>query len=724
MKNEHIMTKSSKKGVFLAIVILFSVFLILIPSNGYATEINITSIGLEETTIITLKNDSTQEIKTFRIWLQEDVNFKSFKTEKGWTGEKTPQGVIIFTSFETIKTGEVVKFGIKTDQGNPIINWKGLNEKNEIIETGFVNYRASIPTPIENLNIINNDKISSSSDGKIFSNSTFRIIPDKPNSGSTIRVTGDNFEKSQKFNFYINTEKIGNFETDENGYFITTMEIPNIQTNERVEFKIKNNQGQEKIVSLRIGNDENRIPVESQQLSMNNIPNIMHRGDILDVYGMGTPSKSITIQILNSEKIITNTRTANVDSKGNWKLTEAVMIPYDAPFGKYSIIVSDGEKQILKNWQVQTNKIILLNPTKIVFNAGELIKFNGTAVPNNPLELVLEDHLGDEIISKTIDVGESGFVEFEYQSRENDDKEGTWILIATQGNEKEFIYVGYDQMPTIPIKFVFDKTNYKSSETAVIEFIGEPLDNLTLIIISPSGTIKEKEVPIKLRADGRITYELKLLGYESGTYSAVIKKSGTQTVESFSVGLQIGSGSIDAKITQTEYLVGDGILLLGKTNPHTLMTVTLIDPNGKQVKTLEMSSNNVGAFTESRLKIPSNGNVGVWKINVVSGTNIDAIEFNVFSTGLQGLSVEVTKEVKPGEMIQIDIIATHKTSITMQIIDEAGTIVDKTLMCNTTKEFVCETFWPVPKSTIPGTFTLKVNDAISETEATFKVIPN
>jgi len=28
MKNEHIMTKSSKKGVFLAIVILFSVFLI------------------------------------------------------------------------------------------------------------------------------------------------------------------------------------------------------------------------------------------------------------------------------------------------------------------------------------------------------------------------------------------------------------------------------------------------------------------------------------------------------------------------------------------------------------------------------------------------------------------------------------------------------------------------------------------------------------------------
>ena len=33
--------------------------------------------------------------------------------------------------------------------------------------------------------------------GEIFSESTFRIIPDKPNVGSTIRVTGENFGASQ-----------------------------------------------------------------------------------------------------------------------------------------------------------------------------------------------------------------------------------------------------------------------------------------------------------------------------------------------------------------------------------------------------------------------------------------------------------------------------------------------------------------------------------------------
>ena len=38
------------------------------------------------------------------------------------------------------------------------------------------------------------------------------------------------------------------------------------------------------------------------------------------------------------------------------------------------------------------------------------------------------------------------------------------------------------------------------------------------------------------------------------------------------------------------------------------------------------------------------------------------------------------------------------------------------LMCNTTKEFKCETFWSTPKNIIPGTYTIKAYDAISSNE--------
>jgi len=102
MKKITDMKKFSKRGIFLSVIILFSISLIITPLNGYAEEIDVKSVGLDKTTIITLTNDGSKDVKTFRIWLSQDTNFQSFKTERGWIGEKTPQGVIIFTSSESI----------------------------------------------------------------------------------------------------------------------------------------------------------------------------------------------------------------------------------------------------------------------------------------------------------------------------------------------------------------------------------------------------------------------------------------------------------------------------------------------------------------------------------------------------------------------------------------------------------------------------------------------
>ena len=67
MSKIDIMTKSGKKGIILATVMLFSGFLLLIPTSAHAEEITVKSIGLDETTIITLTNESVKEVKSFRI---------------------------------------------------------------------------------------------------------------------------------------------------------------------------------------------------------------------------------------------------------------------------------------------------------------------------------------------------------------------------------------------------------------------------------------------------------------------------------------------------------------------------------------------------------------------------------------------------------------------------------------------------------------------------------
>ena len=722
MKNQNSTNKSSMRGISISILVLFSISLILIPSEGYAEEIDVVSNGLDETAIITVANNSDKEINTFRVWLGGEFNFESFKTEKGWTGEKNEQGVIIFTSSETIKPNELVKFGIKADKINPVINWKALDQENKIIDTGVIKLnKLSEVNQNPDIKLDQNYKNEGTS---IFTESTFRVIPDKPNAGSTIRVTGDQFAASQKFEFYIDTEKIGDFITDENGHFITTMKIPNVEKESRVDFKIIGHDQTEKKMSLRLGENENRLSeTKNIKLEVKGISNIVYPGDILNLEGTGIPGKVIIVEIANPEKDIINTRTVKIDNVGNWKMLESINIPFDAVLGKYSITVSDGINHILKNWNVETNKTIIINPEKVKFDAGELIKFTGTALPNIPLELILEDSLGDEMTSDILEVDSSGVVEFEYQTTENDDKEGTWTLIATQKNTKEFIYVGYDEIPTIPVNLEFDKKTYQNTDTAIISLVGKPSDKVTLMIITPSGNTQGTDEIIQLREDGRGEHDLDLSGYTSGIYTAVAKISGSQSSEIFSVGLQVGSGPIDAKTTQTEYQQGERILLLGSTKPNTLMTATLVDPNGMKVKTVEMPSNNIGTFTEERLRIPSNGEPGLWTINVASGTNLDTVELNVFSTILEGMTVKTAEEIKQGELLKISIIASHKTSVIIEITDMDGGVISD-LGCTTTKEFVCETFWAVPKDAIPGTYTIKVNDAISSNETTFEIKMN
>jgi len=719
------MNKSINRKISISIIILFSISLMLIPLEVYADEVNVVSVGLDETAIITAINNSNNEIKTFRVWLGDDFNFKSFKTEKGWTGEKNQQGVIIFTSSETVKPNELVKFGLKTDKINPAINWKALDQENKIIDTGIIKL-SKLSEVNQNSNIelnqnYNNNGIS------IFSESTFKVIPDKPNPGSTIRITGDQFAELQKFDFYIDNKKIGNFITDRNGNFITTMQIPDIEKKGKIDFKIIGYDEIEREISLELGEKEKRITKdENIRLEVKGVPNIVNQGDILEIEGKGSPGSSVIVKIINSKEIMTNTEIAEVDNNGIWKLSEPISIPLDAIFGEYTVMVSDtvsdGGKKIIKKWNVETSKVIIINPEKIKFDAGELIKFMGTAVPNIPLELILEDSLGYEMASDILQVSDSGIIEFEYQTIENEDVEGTWTLIATQKNNKEFIYVGYDIMPIIPVNIGFDKSNYKNTEKPMISLAGKPSEKVSLIIISPSGSVIGSDIVIELKADGRGEHNLDLSGYLSGIYTAVIKKGGSQSNETFSVGLLTGSGEINAKVTQTEYIQGERILLLGTTtNANSLMIVNLIDPNGNEIKSLEIASNSERMFSEERLKIPSNGEVGVWQISISSGANLDQVEFNVFSATEEGMSIKSTEKVALGDLLKIGITASHKTSIIIEIIDFEGTNIQE-LTCTTTKEFKCETFWSIPKDTIPGTYNIRAHDAISSAEKMFEII--
>ena len=632
------------------------------------------------------------------------------------TGEKTPQGVIIFTSTDPIKPGESVKFGVKTDKISSGINWKALDKENRQIDTS-----KTLPEELSAMqqnNQIEDTKDEIKNDAESMTKeSLFRIVPEKPNVGSNIRVTGDEFGPSQEFDFYINSEKIGSFKTDSDGHFMATMKIPDDQEPERVDFKVKSKDGEERKVSLRIDEVETRIPPsENVKLTVQGIPNIVHRGDLLEVFGTAQPNSAITAKVTTSEGEVINTRTAEVDSKGNWEAEEPILIPLDTPFGKYSAIISDGRDEILVRWTVESAKDILITPVTLKAEPGEIMKFNGTALPNIPIELILEDPLGKELASDIVQIDDSGIVEFEYKTSQTSTK-GTYTLIATQEGEKEFVFAGLGQLPTIPVNFEFDKLNYKPGDTAIISLSGKPSDKVSLLIIDPSDKPKGEAISITLQADARGTHSLDLDGFASGVYTAVVSKGSTQSSEIFTVGLQTGSGEISITTTKGEYHPGDSILVLGNTNANILLTVNLIDPDGNVVKTKETFSDKSGKISEDSFRIPSDGEPGIWTVNAKSGANFDNIEIEVLGTVYDGIVVSITESPKLdgiNDFMNFHIYGAQQT-VEIEIIDETGKIIEK-LEFPASGQGQVNQPWRIPDDTESGTYTIKVSDAFNSVE--------
>ena len=716
MGDLEFMNESSMRGIFLSVALLFLITVLAIPA--YAEEIDVKSIALEETTIIELTNDLDKDINTFRIWLGSDFSFKSFKTEKGWIGEKTPQGVIIFTSSEPIKKGESVKFGVKTDKVSSGINWKVLDKNDKQLDTGKVLAKElpKVTQNPENTQQTNQNNLVTS----ISKDSDFRIIPNKPNVGSTIRVTGDKFGPSQEFDFYINANKIGSFQTDKDGNFMTTMKIPENLQADRVDFKIKDKKGEEKTLSIRLGEVENRILTSNDvKLTVLGLPDVVHRGEFLEIFGTGNPNGGITLEITGPDGETVRTRAAEIDNKGNWAL-EPLIVPLDRPFGKYIGTITDGRESKTASWVIESDKKIIITPISLKFEPGEIIKFNGTALPNKAIELLLENPLGKEIFSDIFQTDESGIIEFEFPTTQST-PEGTYTLIATQEQDKEFIYVGLGQLPSIPVNFKFDKLNYKTGDTATISITGKASDVVTLLIVDPSDQPEGDSISITLQADGRGTYLLDLDGYGSGVYTAVVSKGSAKSSEIFTVGLQTGSGEISINTTKLEYHPGDPILILGDTGSNVLLTIEMIDPEGEIIKTKETFSDKKGKISEDAFRIPSDAESGVWKIHAKSGSNFDTVEIDVLAVVQEGLiiSVEDAQESYLGNSKILHIYGATQT-VKIEIIAEDGEIIDK-LSLQASKAGEINLPWFIPEDTVPGTYTIRASDAFDIVEKQFEI---
>ena len=630
-------------------------------------------------------------------------------------GKNTPQGVIIFSSQDLLKPGEVVKFGIKTSVEKPVINWKALDTNGNIIKTAQT---------ITDTKITDTKEIIQPKSVAIKDDSTFRLIPAKLSPGSDFRVIGNNFVPNQSLNFYINEKITNTFSTDSNGSFLITNQVPESTNAERTQFLISDSVGAETEISIRLTEQEKRTIGQSLQLVFDETPTTVKRGESITLQGVATPENTLTITSSQNTLGIISIETITTGSDGKWSF-ENLFSP-ELELETITIKISDGKDLIERNIDVISSKLIRINSEEPRYEPGDVITFTGNAIANTDLLYYLEDPKGSEIISDLITVDSSGIITFEIQT-ELSQMKGTYVLHANQGKENGISVVGLGEEPVEVIVVDSTKLNYNTNEKIKIQIQGQPNATVAIIILDDSSKEKISDT-VNLGADGFHTYEIESNELSVGTYVIEVRHGKARGDTVFSIGLTQGSGVITMQTTKDEYNAGESILLMGNTGANSLLTLTLYNSEGTIVKQVEVFTSKNGAFQSDKFRISNDPEIGQWSIKAKSGGNTAEHSFTVTKI-LEGVAVLVDKESRTYSLSEIITIsgagANPSTALDIKFLDSGGNEISDKLTIYATNTGAYITSIPVaviiPSDLVPGEFTILVEDPLTSSSTTITV---
>lgn len=692
-------------------LVLFTSFILVgfTLDDVLAEEKKITSqsFSFENTSIIEFTNNGIKEIKTIRIWLV-DSSLNSFKSENGWISTITPQKVIVFTALEPLKTNETVKFGIKTENSNPLIQWEALDKEGNNIDIG--------KTQSQTIRSFVSSQEQSLIDDMtgILSESTFKVVPKNSHPGSTIRITGDNFAPNYNLKLFLSDTQLKSFETDENGHFMLTIKIPKKINAEQINFVLKDKQENEKTTSLYLTEIKQKIP-ENIDFTVFEIQNEFSRTDKIEFSGTASPDVPIIIKVKNPRGDLFSTKIKKTDSQGYW--FASIYILPTAQIGKYSAEITDGKSIIIKSLDIFFSKNIHIFPTKLKFKSEEIIKFNGTANPGEQIDIKLIDPQRNEVLSKNFIVNPSGFFEIEYPTLSSSSK-GTYILYAFQEHETEIIFVGLDEYPKKTLSAKLNNVNYRAGDVATIGITGANTKNLKLLILDQNGNEKFSD-KIEIGRDGKINYPLNLTRYSTGVYTLLVSISSLQISEVFTVGLQPSSIPITLDMSKNTYNPGQSIFMTGKFEPNTLVYLLLIDPDGFIINEKESFVNKNGNLPGNNFMIPNDAAFGKWIVRAESVLHSANFEFQVNPSEKEEQGVRVTDifSSSAGKFITIDGFVIEEQMVEIIIEDPYGNAIFKTHVRTTeTGEF--NLLWKVPPEHVSGTYSVIVIDSFEQTTST------
>ncbi len=706
------------KSVIIFAIIVGSISTMYTTHSAFAAPefVTVTSTNTAGATVISVSNsaNNTADITSFTLQINGDGTFKSFKSENGWQGVKTST-TLAFSTTNPLKPGDTISFEIKTDQQSPTFTWKTSDANNVDRETGEI--RVQSTTTIQQPGNDNSDKSSPGSDGTtqtppptprgILDTSVFRIIPSSPSPGSHIRVVGLSFSALASLDLYVGSDKIGTFSSNDKGNFVATVVLPDSEQPGSVNFVLKDLQGNQKSFSTNIKSQSNNHQASQVSIPLTlDVDPIYHQGDTKIISGTADPQSTVTITLLDSKGNPITTTTAETDKDGKYSITDVV--PIDRDLGKYTVTASDGKTQVTKQYSIVTTHNISVTPSATKYEPGQTVSMNGTSISNQLVHFIIKDPTNQQVYAQDANVTSYGTVSISYKIADSAIK-GTYSVDITQGTDHVIVFFGVGQDVEQPITVTLDKLSYQNTDKPVVSVTGPSSSTLNLIIVDPSDKQKFADI-INLGSNGQASYSFNLTSYTSGIYSAVVSHAEEKVEKSFAVGLSTSTGAIALNTVKDSYLPGDNIIIIGTANANSLLQITLTDPNGQIVKSVQTFTDKTGHFSSFDFSIPSIAVPGTWKLDGISGVNHQSVPIIVKSSK-QAITVHLDRTsgvYTRGDIVAISGSDAGVTASVKITINSNSTVID-TLPTSATNRGDYVTDWQVPRNVNPGVYTVEAS---------------
>jgi len=712
----NVMRKYSTNAIFLSALLVLSIFTLISISEVNAAEvISVNAKGYENTIIIEFENESASKIKTIKVWPGGEVTFTSFKSEPGWGGGKYSDGkLLIFTATNTLNSGESVKFGLVTDEKVNAINWKVLDPNDNDIDKGKISIRVISETSSDILEEESKEVEQAKEAGSELYG-TKKFIPEQIRLGSDIRLVGSGFGSEKNLKLYLDSTILKSVNTDKQGNFLTTISIPDAYNIGTSEFIIKDEFENIQTTNINIGESKNRF-LKTSEFEIDSIPAEIRYEETLTISGSAYPQSAIIIAFENNERILEKTRVISANANGEWVFEETIERTDD--LGEKFVIFKNNNDKTTKNLTVKSDYLIQISASAVRYNPGEAVTITGTAEPNNNTTVWVKDQNNKIILYDVFTSNADGSLNYEFVT-DDTFSSGTYTVIVKQENGSDAALFGIGQYPTSVIVALMEKTNFDINSKAVLSIVGPASSSLSITILDSNDNIKITD-SITSSSIGKNKYAIDLDSLDSGVYRAVVSSINIQDSVKFSIGLESASGPISLVSTKTNYSPGESIFIIGNTGNNARIMITLLDPSGNISAITETFSDSTGGFSTTDIGIPSDGELGDWKVTAHNRLDNNSVEINVSIPTGKNLTLQIEEtQFSIGDVIIIKGIGQSDSNrLEIQITNES----DEEVASLTTPITSSGTFslpWTVPAGFDTGTYTITVTD--DENSSSFEI---